>query len=552
MPDTKSLNISCKPSPSPTIRAAELARKIVIFNKGRTKVDASGHTLILGWDESYIREIIKELGMAKESEYRPRIVILSHLDKIYMDDYISYYFRPTGRVKILTRSGDITSIKDLDMVKADASKSIIIIPRVDELDKNTDFPRSDNIVVKTVIALSNIVSDKHDLNIVTEIFDRAKYEALQKFVDIKINLIQTKEIITKIVAQLSQSKGVSEVYDLLLTFSGKEVYPVKNLNRYRCFSEAIGGIGGGLAVGLINTHGNVLISPEDSCELSGDDQILVLSEDDSKITCHVNIPLNAGSPLAVRPSSATRQRQKILVIGWSPYYLGLIDCLLGYLLPQSKLVFLFSENHGYERYIAEFINKFTNLDIEINDGDCLDYEVISSQVKNNYDSIIILPDNKYSQDPQADTKTIVVMMMIKDLVNEGISGSATNIIVEITDSSNCDLVDRIGVTNFIVSKKILGSLYAQLSESPELLLFYDALFDSSGAEIYLKSAGSYLQALPSGEVQFKDLVLSSREVGDLCIGVKSSGGILLAPPMDSRLALQADDELILLSNSLPA
>jgi hypothetical protein len=87
-----------------------LDRKISALKKGFSKVIESNHTVILGWDKQRILEIIRELIIANESEKSPCILILSETDKEQMDDFLSVNLGDTKNTRIVTRSGNISSL----------------------------------------------------------------------------------------------------------------------------------------------------------------------------------------------------------------------------------------------------------------------------------------------------------------------------------------------------------------------------------------------------------------------------------------------------------
>ena len=115
------------------------------LRKGRSKVIENDHTVILGWSEG-IFTIISELIVANENRRRSCIVILCHKDKVEMEDQIREKVGDTGRTRIICRTGNPTTILDLDNVNLDSAKSIVIVSEENDSSANS---------LKTILAIIN-------------------------------------------------------------------------------------------------------------------------------------------------------------------------------------------------------------------------------------------------------------------------------------------------------------------------------------------------------------------------------------------------------------
>ncbi len=104
-----------------------LDQKIVELKRGRSKVVEEGHTLILGWNEQRIIETLRGLVIANESEKNACVVILADKDKQEMDDVLRIRLRDTATTRIVTRSGDVSTLSNLDLVSLESCGSVIIL-----------------------------------------------------------------------------------------------------------------------------------------------------------------------------------------------------------------------------------------------------------------------------------------------------------------------------------------------------------------------------------------------------------------------------------------
>ena len=115
------------------------------LRKGRSVVDESDHTLILGWS-SKIVDAVEELIRANESRKNPVITILADRDKSEMVDFLSDNIADTKNTKIICRSGEPQEFAALTMVRPDFARSIILFG------DGSDF--SDANILKRTLALA--------------------------------------------------------------------------------------------------------------------------------------------------------------------------------------------------------------------------------------------------------------------------------------------------------------------------------------------------------------------------------------------------------------
>ncbi|MEX2214338.1 MAG: hypothetical protein WD768_09440, partial [Phycisphaeraceae bacterium] len=124
-----------------------LNTKLSQLKKGHSKVIEEGHTLILGWNDRVI-EILRELLIANESEGDACVVILAEKDKEAMDDFLNIHLKETKTTRIVTRSGSMSSLLNLDVVSVTASKSVIVLASCNDSGSEEEKMVSDTKVIK--------------------------------------------------------------------------------------------------------------------------------------------------------------------------------------------------------------------------------------------------------------------------------------------------------------------------------------------------------------------------------------------------------------------
>ena len=125
--------------------------KIDGLRRGRSLVLESDHTVILGWS-SKIVTAVQELVIANENQPKAAVVILANHDKVEMEEELYSRVTKLGNTKIVCRRGDPCVLSDLEIVRPELAKSIILFSGEDE--------QGDAVVLKRVLALQR-VAERH-------------------------------------------------------------------------------------------------------------------------------------------------------------------------------------------------------------------------------------------------------------------------------------------------------------------------------------------------------------------------------------------------------
>jgi hypothetical protein len=92
--------------------SAQIIRAVAKLQEGKSAVIESGHTLILGWSNR-VFPILSELAIANENVRKPRVVIFAPTTRAVMDAEIRSRVANLGKLKVITRTGDVTHPVDL-------------------------------------------------------------------------------------------------------------------------------------------------------------------------------------------------------------------------------------------------------------------------------------------------------------------------------------------------------------------------------------------------------------------------------------------------------
>ena len=535
-------------------------QKIYELKRGRSKVIEEGHTLILGWNEQRIAEILRELIIANESEKDACVVILAEKDKEDMDDVLRLRVKNTLTTRVVTRSGDVAALNNLDMVSLETCSSVIILADCEDTDSAENKARSDAKAIQTVLATMGNEIDNDEFSVVVEIFNPTHRDIVRSSFPDHVITVNTSDILAKLLVQTSRSVGLSSVYNEILSFDGCELY----------FYDAewggvrFGDIGyrfpDGVPMGIRDGGGAITLNPDASRVLETHDEILIVADDDSTIGLMPE-PVATPTDHALTDTRQVQGMERELMIGWSFKSAAIIREFADYIIEGSEIhVLLKDPTTSQIAEIAALNEELDTIDVSLLEKDCLNIDDLMSLRPFEYDNIIILAGTATGSEKvdaaRIDSENIVALLLLRRIFSQYPKESKkTKLITEILDSQNDELVAKAGVHDVIISNRLVSMIMAQISESADIEKVYDDIFQEDGSEIYLKPVSLYFESLP-GEVTFADMMAIAQKRGEICIGLKiladesdksRNNGVQLIPAKDETFKLQANDSLVVLA-----
>src|SRR5215211_2911414 len=251
-------------------------QKLADLRKGRSFVVERGHTVIYGWSPE-IFPVVAELVTANKSRRRACIAILAEEDKLVMEDDIRARVGRTGRTRVVCRTGDPINIDDVEIVNPNQARSIVVLPPEDE--------EADSRVIKTVLALTNNPDRRGVPYHIVSRIGRPENLGVARMVGRgELRLVAVDDLIARITAQTCRQSGLSVVYTDLLDFGRDEIYftPEPSLAG-TTFGEALTAYEGCSVIGLLREDGRIALNPHADTEISAEDEIILIAEDDSTI-----------------------------------------------------------------------------------------------------------------------------------------------------------------------------------------------------------------------------------------------------------------------------
>ncbi len=532
-----------------------LDQMLARLKKGHSKVIEEDHTVILGWNDRVV-EILRELVMANESEDRPCVVILAEKDKEEMDDFLSVQMPNTGNTRVVTRSGSVSSLVNLDIVSLSTCKSVIVLGTCSESDPVPAKSASDARVIKTLLGIMASKDEGRELNIIAEIFDQRNREIAEGIAPGEITTLNAMEVLAKIIVQTSRSIGLSLVYAEIMSFDGCEMYFYEGPWGETTFGEAQFHFPDGVPMGIRRAGGELLVNPDPGTTLGTGDEVLIVAEDDSTIEYRAE-PVAHGRDLPLAGGRVEHRHERELIIGWNEKAPVILREYADYVMEGSEIDLLLNDpSDEVLATISELQEELKKLKLRVVNADPLRADVYTEIEPALYDNILALSQGAAESDSETvDSETIIIVLLLRRMLEGRPEAETTSLITELMDSSNQELVARAGVHDFIISNRLVSSLLAQISEEADMKAVYDDLFEEDGSEIYLKPARLYFEALPAAYT-FADMMRIAQKRKEVCIGVKikanehdlrANFGVKLIPGKNERFDLQPEDSLIVLA-----
>ncbi|UQN08716.1 potassium transporter TrkA [Deinococcus sp. QL22] len=515
------------------------------LRKGRSFVAEEGHTLILGWSP-HVFTILSELMLANANQRRPCIVILADKDKVEMDDELRARLGSTGRTRIVCRTGNPIDLADLEIANPHAARSIIVLAPEDD--------NADSTVIKAILAITNNPNRRAEpYHIVAEIRDSQNIEAARLVGREEASLVLVDDLISRIMVQTCRQSGLSVVYTELLDFGGDEIYfaDLPALVGLQ-FGDALAAFEHSSLMGLRLPDGRILLNPPMETPIAAGTQVIAISADDDTVRA---MPIQPDiDEAALRQTVPRAQRpERTLVLGWNDRIRTVISELDHYVAPGSSLTVV-TTVPGAEETLNDIRPTLIHQTLELSAGDATDRRILEALEPGRYDHIITLSSSDAPDIQQADGRTLVTLLHLRDMASR--SGQDFSIVSEMLDVRNRELAQVTQADDFIVSDRLVSLLMSQISENAGLKAVFDDLFRAEGSEIYLKPAGDYVAL--GQPLTFYTVLEAARRRQEVAIGyrLKSeadspnfSYGVHLNPHKPGLIQFSEHDRIIVLSES---
>ncbi len=523
------------------------------LRKGRSIVLESNHTVILGWS-SKIFPIIQELIKANANQKRSCIVILANKDKIEMQDEIKQKIGDRQGLRVVCRTGNPIDLDDLDLVNLQEAKSIIVVSPDDNL--------SDTQNVKCILAITNhpkrrIKTEETLYNIVAELTTDNNKEIANIIGGDELTLVVSNEIIARIAVQTCLQAGLSAVYNILLDFDNVDIY-FHTAQKFTglTFYDALFAYENITIIGIQRRTGLIMLNPKSKTKINEGDKLIILAEDDDHLPepdlinprpiLYDKIPQN--------PVKIPKNEKFILILGWNEEGATIVQQIGNYVVNGTKILIVCNDITKPQKDL-ELYMPIRNVEVDFKEGDISNRKLLNLLPLHELTNIMILSYSDNMPLQEADAITLVCLMHLRDLKAQ--RKCTFTIVSEMLDLKNRTLAEIAKPDDFIISDHIISLIVAQLSENRELKVVFDELFDSQGAEFYLKPAEIYANL--DEETNFYTVTESAIQREEIAVGYRIKAfsdipekyyGVVLNPHKNDKIKFSEGDRIIVLAQDL--
>ena len=520
---------------------AGIDSKLDELRKGRSFVVEKGHTVVYGWS-SEVFSVISELVVANESRPSACIAVLADKDKVEMEDEIRDRVGKTKNTRVVCRTGDPIDIDDLERVNPHEARSIIVLPPERE--------DADSQVIKTILALTNNPNRrKEPYHIVSRMREPENLGVAQMVGGAEVELVPVDDLIARITAQTCRQSGLSVVYTDLLDFGGDEIYFRHEPRLVEiAFGEALTAYESCSVIGLRTGDGRIELNPPMETEITAEDALILIAEDDSAIALSENADPKVEAGAIRRPRPHREKPERTLILGWNERAPMMIAHLDRYVSPGSEVTVVTPEGAGLPTTFDELEHQAVN----VRTGNTSDRRTLDTLEVPAYDHVIVLSYSDGSDD--ADSRTLVSLLHLREIAEH--SGRSFSIVSEMLDDRNRELAEIARADDFIVSDRLVSLMMCQVSENKEYAAVFEELIDPKGSELYLKPAEEYVK--PGVPLSFYTIVEAARRRGEVAVGYRvkaeagdsrKSYGVRLNPAKSQRIEFAEGDKVIVLAVS---
>jgi len=519
--------------------------KLEDLRKGRSRVVETDHIVILGWSLQ-VFTLISELTLANANRSGTCIVILSEEDKVQMEDTLSTTLGKRPKIRLVCRTGSPSNIADLGMVNVQTARSIVIL--------SSSNAHADIQLVKTLLAITSIprgVSQPY--HIVAQVQDSKSSDIVSLIGRNDIEVLLTNDLISRIIVQTCRQSGLSTVYMELIDFSGNEIYfKAEPTLQGKTYGDALLAYNNSAVLGIKRSDGTIQINPPIHTQLQPNEQLILISEDDS--TIHLsplsNIPIDRQA-IQVKERNAIGAAESTLILGWNNRISSIIQLLDRYVAPGSSVTVV-AEFPAAEVVSTESLN-LQQQTVHYSQGNPTERQVLESLDLTKYDRVLVLCNSDLEPE-QADAQTLITLLYLRDIADR--HHCNFQVVTEILDVRNQALAQVARPDDFVISEQIVSRMLAQVSEQKSLNAVFTDLFNPEGSEIYLKPVSEYIAL--NHPVNFYTVVEAAKQRGESAIGYRckadanNSGrayGVTLNPKKDRLITFGPEDTIILLAEN---
>lgn len=576
------------------------------LHEGGAPVAFENHVVIVGWN-SRVFTLISDLLQASSHN---QIALLASMDKTAAEKQLERrVFDPLerregkkaarhARGSVVYRQGNAGNDHDLSRVSAEVAAKFVLLAEHDEASARA----ADVSQIRTLYSIQRVHfrSDKVNPNFMTVVEFTSEQFRSHAFYAVKANprvdswvnyyeerlkkagersflpvpesdnavndmtAVNPNQIISRVLVQCAVQPFVSEVYDELFSFAGREMFlwePDKSwepvwtqmlrlepANRPAFLGERMAE---GLVIGSFH-DGHIAFSPDKWSTLGDGAQYLVLGDKQSftrqprlegelrsyGASCNVHLPEVA-------------RHYRVLILGVNRRFPMVMEQLFDYTEQYGSCQF--TVHVVDENDVPPLVSTPDNVTLHRHQFDCTDWKCLGEflEQSESFDSLILLAEDLSIDDSEVDARVTLILVMLRafrDDPNWKPRLEGASLVAEVRDPRNRDILQQeMWSGDVIAGDGYVSGFLAQVCTDHRLEELYRELLDFGNYEVYSRDLN-----LPEDTTCFGNLVQSCAQQEEVAIGILQyrDGGrprSLLAPDFSQPLTAK-DKALVIAAN----
>ncbi|MEZ5275415.1 MAG: hypothetical protein R3F07_03425 [Opitutaceae bacterium] len=537
---------------------------ITRLESGLTPIAQRNHILILGWTNrtpSIIMDFLAGEGRVKRflevrKASRLRLVVLAEkVTPALVEDLKQRLGRRWSEGQIIFRTGSalqMDHLKRVDFLNAAA----VVLPSDDYADDRGDADqRTIKILYSASVFHRNTSNDTLPL-IVAEIEDARHIALAQRAYSGPTEILASDRIVCRILAQAIREPGVARLSRRLLNASGPQRLYVRRATGLagRTFGEVRAAMERAIPLGIVHQDQGVFhphLNPGDGFVLKPGDLVFSIAPSYECAAPQVGDLKQTGNSLSspVRPTRRERSERRVLILGWNPHAIALIEEFREY-TEESFVVDIISRVAGADR-LQQIPDGNANVMIRQIEGEYVDPAQLRAHRPETYDSILLLASTLAGSESESDARTLLGYLVLEEIF--GSSVTRPHIVLELMDPTNAELF-RDREIELVIGPSLISYMLCQVAVRRELRAIFDQLFGAGGSEIVFRSPAEY--GLGPERTTFAAMQAAACIRGEIALGLRlgAKGGpiraeYVLNPGRASTFELGQSDTIIVLAES---
>ncbi|MFU8811460.1 MAG: CASTOR/POLLUX-related putative ion channel [Balneolaceae bacterium] len=548
-----------------------LQSKMQQLTDGYTPIAAKHHVVILG-DTTRTEPIAEELlqgggrlkrFLKKFGKKQLKLVILVErsaaelLQKLKANQQIGH-----AAEDVILRSG--SPLESESLMRVDCyHAAAVIIPSQTVAQKT--LVSADVETIKTLLSLNSYsrMPGKGQLPyVVAEINDDRRRSAALNAYNGDLEVISSDAFICRLIAQNVRHRGLSEVYEELLTKGKNNDLYVREHGSMagKTIAEAERYFRHCLVLGLIRPTDEgfmPMLNLPGSTPIEKGDRLVFLArmfEDTEPASqpVHEKISVEDKGVAVARTSPSGKEiKKRVLILGWNHKLPALLKEFSSYQNEEFTftVVSILPPEHR-EKLIQQLFQDMPPPPCTHIEADYMNEVELVKVQPETFDHVIFSSSDLLSEGEEADARSIVGNILLHEMLQN--REKKPGVLLELAEESSVGLIQQDDV-DMLVSTAIISHVLAQVALRREVHAIYTELFSAGGAEIIFGLPENY--GIENGTYSFQELAVRTAREGDKLMGTfrydrdssHKRGHVKMNPPRNASIVIDAQTKLVVLT-----